>query len=115
MKLNTQTPKLVLNKAFLKQRPLRSEIENFKTNLKTLLAKVEARESDPKIRVEEFRNLPIKQIIPEEQQPFIKLVDEILEQKKLGQETAALESEIDAMVYQLYELMADEIAIVEGK
>ena len=46
MKLITQTPKIVLNKAFLKQRPLRSEIDEFKSNLKTLLAKVETKESE---------------------------------------------------------------------
>lgn len=46
MKLNAQNPKLTLNKAFLKQRPVRSEIESFKTNLKTLLAKVETKESE---------------------------------------------------------------------
>ena len=46
MKLNAQTPKFALNKAFLKQRPLRSEIEQFKANLKNLLAKVETKESE---------------------------------------------------------------------
>lgn len=46
MKLKTENPKVVLNKAFLKQRPLRSEIETFKANLKTLLGKVEAKESE---------------------------------------------------------------------
>lgn len=46
MKLKILTPKQALNKAFLKQRPLRSEIERFKVNLITLLAKVEAPESE---------------------------------------------------------------------
>jgi adenine-specific DNA-methyltransferase len=46
MKINAQTPKIALNKAFLKQRPIRNEIESFKLNLKTLLAKVETRESE---------------------------------------------------------------------
>jgi adenine-specific DNA-methyltransferase len=46
MKINAQTPKIALNKAFLKQRPIRSEIELFKTNLKNFLAKVEAKESE---------------------------------------------------------------------
>jgi len=51
----------------------------------------------------------------EDRQPFIKSVDEILEKKKLGQETADLENKIDEMVYRLYDLTAEEIAIVEGK
>jgi tRNA1(Val) A37 N6-methylase TrmN6 len=46
MKLKLLTPKQSLKKAFLKQRPLRSEIERFKSNLITLLAKVEAKESE---------------------------------------------------------------------
>jgi hypothetical protein len=39
MKLVTQTPKKAL-KAFLKQKPLRSEIDVFKTNLIALLDKI---------------------------------------------------------------------------
>ncbi len=67
------------------------------------------------INPEYLKNLPIKQIPLEEQQTFIKLVDEILEKKKLGQETADLENKIDEMVYRLYNLTNEEIAIVEGK
>ena len=59
--------------------------------------------------------IPIKQITPKEQKPFIKLVDKILEQKKIGKDTSELENKIDAMVYRLYELTDDEIKIVEGK
>ncbi len=59
--------------------------------------------------------IPIKQITLEAQQPFIELVDEILEKKKLGQETCSQENKIDAMVYRLYDLTADEIKIVEGE
>ncbi|MGC2238636.1 MAG: TaqI-like C-terminal specificity domain-containing protein [Pyrinomonadaceae bacterium] len=68
----------------------------------------------PKVLVNDINNFPIKQITPEEQQPFIKLVDEILEKKKLGQETADLENKIDCLVYHLYDLTDEEIAIVEG-
>lgn len=57
--------------------------------------------------------IPIKRISPEEQQPFIELVDEILERKKLEQETFELENEIDRLVFKLYELTGNEIAIVE--
>lgn len=38
-----------------------------------------------------------------------------MELKKQGQDTTALEKQIDQMVYQLYELTEEEIAIVEGK
>jgi hypothetical protein len=63
----------------------------------------------------DWKKIPIKQITPEEQKPFIKLVDEILEKKKLGQETEDLENKIDEMVYRLYDLTDEEISIVEGK
>ncbi len=53
MKLIPQTPKLSLNKAFLKQRPKRSEIDLFKTNLKSLLDKIHTIESRPKDETEE--------------------------------------------------------------
>ena len=59
--------------------------------------------------------LPIKKIEEKAQQPFVALVDQILELKKADKDTQALENEIDALVYRLYDLTADEIAIVEYK
>ncbi|MDN5100351.1 N-6 DNA methylase [Aliarcobacter butzleri] len=89
--------------------------------------------------------IPIPKIEEEEQQPFIKFVDEILEAKqkikdykilldeamkndnfdreiKLKKELETLENicnsnekEIDGMVYKLYDLTEDEIKIVESK
>jgi len=52
MKLLTQTPKKAL-KAFLKQKPLRSEIDVFKTNLIALLDKISVIEKRPKDESEE--------------------------------------------------------------
>ena len=52
MKLITQTPKKAL-KAFLKQKPLRSEIDLFKYNLITLLDKIGVIEKQPKDESEE--------------------------------------------------------------
>jgi len=43
------------------------------------------------------------------------LVDKILDLKNLGQDTAALEDQIDRMVYELYGLTDEEIGVVEGK
>ncbi len=59
--------------------------------------------------------LPIPKIEEKDQQQFVALVDQILELKKAGKDTQALENEIDALVYRLYDLTAEEIAIVEGK
>lgn len=66
----------------------------------------------PKIRLEEFKNLPIK--MTDNQKPFIDLVDQLLESKRKGEDTTDLEQQIDALVYELYDLTPDEIAIVEN-
>ena len=58
--------------------------------------------------------LPIPKIPADQQQPFIKLVDKILAEKKAGNDTSALEREIDVLVYGLYGLSDEEILIVEG-
>jgi len=57
--------------------------------------------------------LPIKDINQNEQLPFINLVDEILETKKVASDTKMLENKIDEMVYQLYNLTEAEIKIIE--
>ncbi len=48
----------------------------------------------------------------DQQQPFIELADIILADKEEGQDTSALELEIDGLLYGLSE---EEILIVEGK
>ena len=52
----------------------------------------------------------------EERQPFIRLIDRILEAKATNPaaDTSALEAEVDRLVYQLYGLTTEEIAVVEG-
>jgi len=57
----------------------------------------------------------IPKISSKAQQPFINLVDTILEKKKQAENTDNEEHEIDKMVYQLYELTDEEIKIIEGK
>ena len=56
--------------------------------------------------------LPIA--VAEDEQPFVDLVDRILMLKKAGEETADLEARIDEMVYALYDLTPEQIAVVEG-
>ena len=55
------------------------------------------------------------ELSPVDQQPFIALTDQILSQKKSNPQTdtSTLEAKIDRMVYELYGLTAEEIAIVE--
>ncbi len=70
----------------------------------------------PKIRVEEFRQLPIKVINADEQKFFIDIINQILTSKAANPtaDTSVLEAEIDRLVYALYGLTDEEIAIVEG-
>ena len=51
-----------------------------------------------------------------EQKKIINLVDQILtaKQSNLDADTSQLEAEIDKLVYQLYDLTEEEIAIVEN-
>ncbi|MDD5525374.1 MAG: TaqI-like C-terminal specificity domain-containing protein [Smithella sp.] len=76
------------------------------------------------LKYETIVEIPIKVISNAEQKPFISLVDKILsltsfddylqnatKQVKVGE----YEAEIDRMVYKLYDLSSEEIAIVEGK
>ena len=69
----------------------------------------------PKIRIAQARLLPIPNA-PKVQYPIIALVDRILAAKKSNPlaDTTAEEREIDRLVYDLYGLTEDEIAIVEG-
>lgn len=73
---------------------------------------------------ETIRELPIKDISAEEQQPFIDYVEQILTIAKSEDyqtntskqaKVKELEAQIDPMVYALYRLTAEEIAIVEGR
>ena len=59
--------------------------------------------------------LPIKEPTETEELLLEKIVNQILTAKKsdLKADTTALETEIDQLVYQLYELTAEEIKIIE--
>jgi hypothetical protein len=70
-----------------------------------------------KILIENCKKFPIKTAIKEQQAPLINLVDKILAAKEENPDadTKAWEAEIDQLVYQLYNLTPEEIAIIEGK
>lgn len=71
----------------------------------------------PQFKVNELKTFPIPKI----DSPFLiaieDLVERILDAKKANPnaDTRAFETLIDAMVYKLYGLTEEEIAIVEGK
>lgn len=61
-----------------------------------------------------IQQVPIPNISKEYQKIFIGLVDQILIQKSQNQDTSFLEQQIDNLVYKLYDLTEEEIAIIEG-
>ena len=63
------------------------------------------------------KRLPIPEILRIEQQPFIALVDRILDKRADDQlaDTSDLEAEIDRMVYDLYGLTPEEVQAVEAR
>ena len=70
-----------------------------------------------KVLIENCKLFPIKVATQETQRSFILSVDRILaaKQQNPAADTHALEAEIDRLVYALYGLTEEEIAIVEGK
>ena len=71
--------------------------------------------SNNHVQIYELKCLPIREIPQTEQQPFTDLVDKILAAKAqdLNADTSELEAKIDQLIYQLYDLTAEEIKIVE--
>ncbi len=67
------------------------------------------------ISVQALEPVRIPMLSLEEQQPFIDLIDQILDAKSANPaaDTSALESEIDRMVYDLYGLTKEEVQIIE--
>ena len=58
--------------------------------------------------------LPIPVPNIEQENEVISIVDKILKNKENNMDTSILENELNNIVYQLYGLTDDEIAIVEG-
>ena len=64
------------------------------------------------ITLGDIRQLPIPKIDTITQKPFIKLVDAMLITKKRNEDITDIETQIDQLVYELYELTPEEIEIV---
>lgn len=75
------------------------------------------RQGFPQILMTDLQGLPIKIADNQKQSSISSIVDLILSAKKIDPEadTTELESEIDRIVYELYGLTEEEIAIVEGR
>lgn len=107
--------------------PRREELEKIsrRFNIKFLLGVMNSalannflranRRSNIHLYPDDWKNLPIVEATPEQQTIIATLVDRILAAKceDARADTSRLEREIDRLVYQLYELTPDEIAVVE--
>ena len=73
------------------------------------------RRSNIHLYPDDWKKLPIPDVMPEQQAPIIELVDQILDAKRADPDAdvSTLEDEIDQQVYSLYNLTAEEVAIVE--
>ena len=71
------------------------------------------RGDDYHIYPEHLRNMPIAPASIEQQEVLRLLVKEIVQKKKDGLDTSALENQIDFLVYHLYGLTYDEVLIVD--
>jgi adenine-specific DNA-methyltransferase len=73
------------------------------------------RGGDYHIYPEHLRNLPVPFVSVSEQQPIICLVDKIVAAKTATPQAdvSALERQIDALVYRLYDLTYDEVKVIE--
>ena len=67
------------------------------------------------VNIYELEQLPIPRATHEQQQPIIDIVDNLIQQKRANpnSDTSSLEQEIDKLVYQLYNLTPEKIAIIE--
>lgn len=66
------------------------------------------------IGVKKLRMFPIK-INDNKQQPFIQIVNRIIEYKKANVNTQTLENKLDLMVYKLYDLNYKEVKTIDAK
>jgi type II restriction-modification enzyme len=69
---------------------------------------------DYQIDKKPLMNIPIKIADEDLENKIIKLVEEIIELKKLNKDTQDLENQIDEMFYDLYELTEEEKGLVRN-
>ncbi len=73
------------------------------------------RQTFPKIKGEYLKQIPIPKASPSQQAPIVRLVEQILAAKRRDPEaeTMVVEREVDRLIYELYDLTPEEIAVVE--
>ncbi|PAF50000.1 hypothetical protein BKH41_01510 [Helicobacter sp. 12S02232-10] len=66
------------------------------------------------LKTNNLLKIPIPKIQESQQEKFIKIVDEILENKAQSKCSEAFEKTLDSMIYKLYNLSNEEIQIIEN-
>ena len=67
----------------------------------------------PKILVQDIKDFPLPEVTLEQKSLLVSLVQEAMEKHRHGENSQAIESEIDLIVYHLYNLTYDEVLIVD--
>ena len=67
----------------------------------------------PKILVQDIKNFPLPEVTQEQKSLLVSLVQEAMEKHRHGENSQAIESEIDLIAYHLYGLTYDEVLIVD--
>ncbi len=67
----------------------------------------------PRVSMKMLKQIPIPKVTLLQQKELDLLVEEVISQKKVNNDTSSLEHQIDELVYQLYNLTPEEIAIIE--
>ncbi len=70
----------------------------------------------PQVKISRLAGLPIRLLSIEEQAPFIRLANQLLNCKKdtPNADTTAIEREIDRLIYELYDLSEEDIQLIEA-
>ncbi len=68
------------------------------------------------LKINVLKKLPLKCVNEKDQAPLINIVNQIISMKKgdVHSDTSALENQIDQIIYKLYSLTGEEIAVIES-
>lgn len=69
----------------------------------------------PQFKINELASFPVPKTLKLYSDELIEFVNQIIKAKQLGEDIGKLEKQIDQLVYALYDLTPEEIAIIESK
>ena len=67
------------------------------------------------ITLQAIEKLPIKAFSEEKRKDFVRLVNKVLSAKEAKKDSQTFENQIDKMIYELYDLTAEEIEMIEAE